>query len=110
MAWSPTGINVPEYPELAQIWWQQIGNMNSGTFTPREAMDRLANEMGVTMALMQQAAEAAIVYSGCGSRLNEPKDPSEWLGEAGTKAKPDNEKPQSVAVDHYVLLARWAAN
>ena len=40
-SWSPTGINVPDYPKLAQIWWQQIGDVNSGAFTPQEAMDRL---------------------------------------------------------------------
>ena len=40
--WSPTGINVPDYPKLAQIWWQQIGNVNSGSATPQEAMDALA--------------------------------------------------------------------
>ena len=28
--WSPTGINVPDYPKLAQIWWQQIGDATSG--------------------------------------------------------------------------------
>jgi hypothetical protein len=33
--WSPTGINVPDYPKLAQIWWQQIGDVNSGAFAPR---------------------------------------------------------------------------
>ena len=48
VAWSPTGINVPDYPKLAQIWWQQIGDVNSGAFTPQEAMDRLAGEMDIT--------------------------------------------------------------
>ena len=42
--WTPTGVNVPDYPKLAQIWWQQIGDVNSGAFTPQEAMDRLASE------------------------------------------------------------------
>ncbi|MAY85454.1 MAG: ABC transporter substrate-binding protein [Pseudooceanicola sp.] len=110
VAWSPTGINVPDYPKLAQIWWQQIGDVNSGAFTPQEAMDRLANEMDVTMARMQQADEAANVYGGCGPRLNEPKDPSEWLGKGGAKAKLDNEKPQGVTVNYDELVARWAAN
>ena len=66
MAWSPTGINVPDYPKLAQVWWQQIGDVNSGAFTPQEAMDRLAEEMDVTMARMQAADEQANVYGGCG--------------------------------------------
>ena len=46
-------MNVPDYPKLAQIWWQQIGDVNSGAFTPQEAMDRLAEEMDITMARMQ---------------------------------------------------------
>ncbi len=55
--WSPTGIKVPDYPKLAQIWWQQIGDVNSGAFTPQEAMDRLASEMDITVARMQAADE-----------------------------------------------------
>ena len=109
VAWSPTGINVPDYPKLAQLFWQQIGDVNSGTFTPQEAMDRLAEEMDVTMARMQQVDEAAGVYGGCGPRLNEPKDPSEWLGKGGAKAKLDNEKPQGETVNYDDLVARWAS-
>ncbi|MBW8639534.1 ABC transporter substrate-binding protein [Hoeflea sp. WL0058] len=106
--WSPTGINVPDYPKLAQIWWQQIGDVNSGAFTPQEAMDRLAEEMDVTMARMQRADEQGNVYGGCGPRLNEPKDPSEWLGKPdGPKAKLENEKPQGETVSYDELVARW---
>ena len=71
--WSPTGINVPDYPKLAQIWWQQIGDVNSGVFTPQQAMDRLASEMDTVMARMQSADEKANTYGGCGPRLNEEK-------------------------------------
>ncbi len=106
--WSPTGINVPDYPKLAQIWWQQIGDVNSGVFTPQEAMDRLAAEMDDAMARMQRADEAANVYGGCGPRLNEPKDPSEWLGKPdGPKAKLENEKPAGETVNYDELVARW---
>ncbi|KJS19400.1 MAG: ABC transporter substrate-binding protein [Hoeflea sp. BRH_c9] len=106
--WSPTGINVPDYPKLAQIWWQQIGDVNSGAFTPQQAMDRLAEEMDITMARMQRADEAGNVYGGCGPRLNDPVDPSEWLGkEDGPKAKLENEKPQGETVDYDELVARW---
>ena len=108
VAWSPTGINVPDYPKLAQIWWQQIGDVNSGAFTPQEAMDRLAEEMDITMARMQRADEGANVYGGCGPRLNEPKDPSEWLGKGGAKAKLDNEKPQGKTVNYDELVKRWS--
>ena len=110
VAWSPTGINVPDYPKLAQIWWQQIGDVNSGAFTAQEAMDRLAQEMDTTMARMQQADEAANVYGGCGPRLNPETDPAEWLAKPGSpKAKLENEKPQGQTVNYDELVARWAA-
>jgi glycerol transport system substrate-binding protein len=108
--WTPTGINVPDYPKLAQIWWQQIGDVNSGAFTPQEAMDRLANEMDVTMSRMQAADEQAKTYGGCGPRLNEEKDPAEWLGKPdGPAAKLDNEKPQGETISYDELVKRWAA-
>ncbi len=107
--WSPTGINVPDYPKLAQIWWQQIGDVNSGAFTPQQAMDRLAAEMDQVMARMQAADEAANVYNGCGPRLNEERDPEYWLSQPGApKPKLANEKPQGVTVNYDELVARWA--
>ena len=111
VAWSPTGINVPDYPKLAQIWWQQIGDVNSGAFTPQEAMDRLAGEMDQVMSRMQKADEAANVYGGCGPRLNEERDPSYWLNQPGSpKAKLANEKPQGVTVSYDSLIKRWSQN
>ncbi len=109
VAWSPTGINVPDYPKLAQIWWQQIGDVNSGAFTPQEAMDRLANEMDITMARMQAVDEAANVYGGCGPRLNPEKDAAFWYANGGAKPPLDNEKPQGLTVNYDDLVARWAA-
>jgi glycerol transport system substrate-binding protein len=108
--WTPTGINVPDYPKLAQIWWQQIGDVNSGAFTPQEAMDRLAAEMDQVMARMQQVDEAANVYNGCGPRLNPEVDPAEWLAKPGApKAKLANEKPQGETIAYDELVKRWAA-
>jgi len=105
--WSPTGVNVPDYPKLAQLWWQNIGDVNSGAFTPQQAMDRLAGEMDTVMGRMQAADEKAKVYGGCGPRLNKPKDASAWLGKGGAKAKLANEKPQGVTVKYEDLIKRW---
>jgi glycerol transport system substrate-binding protein len=106
--WTPTGINVPDYPKLAQLWWQQIGDVNAGTFTPQEAMDRLAEEMDEIMARMQAVDESDNVYGGCGPRLNEEKDPSEWLGkDDGPAAQLENEKPQGETIDYDELVKRW---
>jgi len=73
--WTPTGVNVPDYPKMAR---------------------------------MQAADEQANVYKGCGPRLNEPKDPAEWLAESGApKAKLENEKPQGETVAYEDLVERW---
>ena len=106
--WSPTGVNVPDYPKLAQIWWQQIGDVNSGAFTAQEAMDRLASEMDQVMARMQAVDEAANVYNGCGPRLNEERTAEYWYANGGAKPPLDNEKPQGVTVNYDDLVARWA--
>ena len=106
--WSPTGVNVPDYPKLAQLWWQNIGDVNSGAFTPQQAMDRLANEMDQVMARMQKADEKAKVYGGCGPRLNDEKPASEWLGKGGAKAKLANEKPKGETIAYDELIKRWS--
>ena len=71
--WSPTGINVPDYPKLAQIWWQQIGDVNSGAFTPQEAMDRLAEEMDETMARMQAGRRSRPTSTAAAARGSTPR-------------------------------------
>jgi glycerol transport system substrate-binding protein len=107
--WTPTGVNVPDYPKLAQLWWQQIGDVNSGAFTPQKAMDRLAEEMDLVMARMQEADEKAKTYGGCGPRLNKPIDAKEWLGKPdGPKARLANEKPKGVTMAYEDIVKRWS--
>jgi len=105
--WSPTGVNVPDYPKLAQIWWQQIGDVNSGVFTPQQAMDRLASEMDTVMARMQAADEKAGTYGGCGPRLNKERDASYWLNQPGSPKAKVNEKPQGETIGYDELVKRW---
>jgi glycerol transport system substrate-binding protein len=111
VAWTPTGINVPDYPKLAQLFWENIGDVNSGAFTAQQAMDRLAEQMDQIMGRMQAADEANNTYHGCGPRLNEPKDPSEWLSKDHAPwAKLDNEKPQGETIAYDELIKRWTEN
>ncbi len=97
--WSPTGINVPDYPKLAQIWWQQIGDVNSGAFTPQQAMDRLAEEMDLVMSRMEAADKANNTYGGCGPRLN-PEEGDKWLKAKGSPKAKRDEKPQGKTVPY----------
>ena len=98
--WSPTGVNVPDYLKLAQIWWQQIGDVNSGAFTPQQAMDRLAEEMNLVMSRMEAADKANNTYGGCGPRLSEPKGADYWLGQPGSPKAKRDEKPQGKTVPY----------
>src|SRR5215468_5548968 len=108
VAWTPTGVNVPDYPRLAQLFWENIGDVNSGAFTPQEAMDRLAQQMDQVMARMQAADEQNQVYHGCGPRLNPEKDPKEWLSKDHAPwAKLDNEKPKGETIAYDELIKRW---
>jgi glycerol transport system substrate-binding protein len=108
VAWTPTGINVPDYPRLAQLFWQHIGDVTSGAFSAQQAMDRLAGEMDQLMARMQVADEKAKAYGGCGPRLNQPRDPSYWFSKGGAPwPKLDNEKPKGATVDYEELVKRW---
>ena len=73
-------------------------------------MDRLAEEMDITMGRMQQADEAANVYGGCGPRLNEPKDAEFWYANGGAKRKLENEKPMGETINYDELIKQWQAN
>jgi glycerol transport system substrate-binding protein len=98
--WSPTGINVPDYPKLAQLWWQHIGEVNSGTFTAQQTMDRLAEEMDLVMSRMEAADKESKAYGGCGPRLNPVKDANYWLKQSGAPKEKRNEKPAGKTVPY----------
>ncbi|MEL6961709.1 MAG: ABC transporter substrate-binding protein [Pseudomonadota bacterium] len=102
--WTPSGTNVPDYPKLAQLWWQNIGEAVAGEVTPDTAMDNLAEEMDKVMARIERAG----VQGDCGPKLNDEQDASVWLDQEGSpKAKLDNEKPQGETVDYDELIKSW---
>ncbi len=104
--WTPSGTNVPDYPKLAQLWWQNIGEAVSGEVTVDTAMDNLAGEMDKVMARIERSG----VQGDCGPKLNPEVDEAEWLGKPGApKAKLENEKPQGMTVDYDELIKSWAA-
>ncbi len=105
--WTPTGVNVPNYPQLAPLWWQNIGEVNSGAFTPQQALNRLAQQMDQAMSNMEAADKKSRAYGGCGPRLNKKMPLSAWLGREGAKAKLKNEKPQGKTIQYEELIQRW---
>jgi len=103
VAWTPTGVNVPDYPKLAQLWWQNIGEAVSGEVTVSTAMDNLAKEMDRVL----QRIERANVQAECGPKLNPKKDESYWLNQPGSPKAKVNEKPQGETINYDKLIQAW---
>jgi glycerol transport system substrate-binding protein len=106
VAWTPTGTNVPDYPKLAQLWWQNIGEAVAGEVTVDTAMDNLAAEQDKILMRLERAG----ILGECGPKLNKPRDEAYWLNQPGSpKAKLANEKPQGETVDYDKLIQAWKA-
>lgn len=80
VAWTPTGTNVPDYPKLAQLWWQNIGEAVSGEVTVSTAMDNLAKEQDKILQKIKRAG----IQGDKGPKLNPVKDESYWLNKPGS--------------------------
>ena len=102
--WSPTGTNVPDYPKLAQLWWQNIGDASSGAKTAQEALDALCQAQEKVLERLERAG----IQGDIGPKLNESKDPQYWLDQAGApKPKLDNEQPEPETIKYDELLKSW---
>ncbi|HZX84142.1 MAG TPA: ABC transporter substrate-binding protein [Reyranella sp.] len=110
--WSPTGSNVPDYPKLAQLWWQNIGDASSGAKTPQAAMDSLAAAQDSVMERLERSG----VQGECGPKLNAKQPMAYWVEQAkknGTLApqpKLANEKPKGETIDYDTLIKSWPAS
>src|SRR5689334_14100879 len=101
--WTPTGTNVPDYPKLAQLWWQNVSQAITGELSPQGAMDKLAKEMDDVMSRLERAG-----MKNCAPKLNPEKDPNTWLAEPGApKPKLANEKPPGQTVPYDELIKSW---
>ncbi len=103
--WTPTGTNVPDYPRLAQLWWQNISLAINGEKTPQEALDRLANQMDRIMGRLER-----IGMKRCAPKMaKSPKGRDFWLSQPGSpKALMSIEKPKGKTVAYKKLLREWS--
>jgi glycerol transport system substrate-binding protein len=103
-AWSPTGTNIPDYPKMAQLWWQNIGDAMSGEKTPQEALDTLCAQQEKVMARIQRSG----VQGKFGPQLNTAQDPEIWLDAPGAPvAKLADERPPGETIAYDKLLKLW---
>ena len=102
--WSPTGTNIPDYPKMAQLWWQNIGDAMSGDKTPQEALDSLCAEQEKVLERIEKSG----VQGDIGPKMNEVVDPQVWLDAPGSPvAKLENEKPQGITISYDELIKSW---
>jgi glycerol transport system substrate-binding protein len=96
--WTDSGLNVPHYPLLSQLWWRNIATAISGETTPQESMDALAAAMDKQMGTMEQKR-----YS---PELGELRDESYWLEQSGS---PKAERPDNIpaTMDYEKLIKMW---
>ncbi len=103
VAWTPTGTNVPDYPKLAQLWWQNIGEAVSGEVTVSTAMNNLAREQDrILMRIARSGTQGKF-----GPKLNPERDESYWLNKPGSPKAKVNEKPQGETVNYDDLIKAW---
>jgi len=103
VAWTPTGTNVPDYPKLAQLWWQNVATAVSGEQTPQGAMDNLAEQMDRLMSRLERVG-----MKNCPPKLNEKRDPKTWLSSnTAPWARLANEKPKGATIAYDQLLEAW---
>ena len=103
--WTPTGTNVPDYPKLAQLWWQNVAPAITGEVTAQQAMDGLADAQDKVLARLERAG-----MKECAPKLNEEKDAQYWFDQPGAPVpKMADEKGKPETIDYDTLLKTWAA-
>jgi glycerol transport system substrate-binding protein len=96
--WTDTGLNVPDYPRLSGIWWQNIAQAIEGEVTPQQAMDAIALQMDMAMGEMSMAQFSPI--------LNEIQSAEYWLYQPGAP-KPERPPETPLTVPYDDLIAHW---
>jgi glycerol transport system substrate-binding protein len=102
--WSPTGTNIPDYPRLAQLWWQNIGDASSGQLSAQEALDNLCAEQERVLERLERSG----VQGNLGPVLNEEMDPEFWLSQPGApQARLENEDEEPITISYDELIQSW---
>jgi glycerol transport system substrate-binding protein len=103
LAWTPTGTNVPDYPQMARLWWKNVAAAIDGSKTPQAAMDQLANEMDQVLGKLEKQGMAH-----CTPKLNPPAPPERYLSSKGAPwQKLANERPAGATIPYEQLLTAW---
>jgi glycerol transport system substrate-binding protein len=96
---TPTGLNVPHYPVLAEQWWQNVSKIITGEFTPQEGMDSLAYAMDDIMGKLNMKYKSP--------ELNEKRSRDYWLGQSGAPKPEITSEPEPQTVEYETAIKEW---
>jgi glycerol transport system substrate-binding protein len=103
-AWTPTGTNVPDYPGMSDLWWKNISMAASEELTPKETMNKMAEEMD---GRLQEIADKER-GKRCLPVLNKKRSDLYWLNKEGApKPKLAIEKPLGKTFTYEESLKVW---
>ncbi|MEV1169046.1 ABC transporter substrate-binding protein [Nonomuraea sp. NPDC049784] len=102
--WTPTGTNVPDYPKLAQLWWQNVATAVTGETTAQQSMDNLAKQQDEILSRLERRG-----YGGnCAPKLNPERPAQYWFDQPGAPApKLADERGKPETLDYDKLIATW---
>ncbi|QNM97951.1 ABC transporter substrate-binding protein [Chitinimonas koreensis] len=99
-AWTPTGTNVPDYPNMAPIWWSNIGAAIKGEVPVQTALDTMAQQADDIMLQLQRRGMAK-----CAPRLNPLGTAAQWQGRGGAPyPRLADEKPKGETLSYEESL------
>ncbi|WP_043616585.1 ABC transporter substrate-binding protein [Nonomuraea candida] len=107
--WTPTGTNVPDYPKLAQLWWQNVATAVTGETTPQQSMDNLAKQQDDILSRLERLSRERQGYGGqCAPKLNPERPAQYWYDQPGAPApKLADERGKPETLDYDRLIATW---
>ena len=100
--WTPTGVNVPDYPGMANFWWRYISKIIEGRVSVSLGLDTMAQAFDEHLALLQQ--QDAIK---CAPILNPLSDPAKWLAAPGSPKSEIYSFPKGVTLPYEEALNVW---
>ena len=94
-----SGPNVPHYPTLSKLWWENIAKAIKGEISAQQALDSLASQIDEKMAHLTMAA-----YS---PDLNERSAYQYWLDQPGAPKPAIDQEPEPKTIQYADLIKQW---
>lgn len=100
--WTPTGTNVPDYPELSGYWWQYISQIMEERISTQNGLDNFADAVDNHLAYLEIQAKGT-----CYPKLNSKSSKTYWLNKHGAPKAPINTQPKGRTLTYQEAIDVW---